>query len=129
MSKEKNLWLLIRENLKHIHLQRIETGMTGAGVPDVNGCGKGKEFWIELKEIHSGNQLTLRPMQISWLAKRASHGGQVFVMARKNNEIKLYHIDSLTGIKELVKSGYKSDALLTLTIPYDWDALTTALLS
>ena len=39
MAKEKNLWLLIRENLKGVHLQRIETGMTGAGVPDVNGCG------------------------------------------------------------------------------------------
>lgn len=129
MSKEKNLWLLIRENLKQIHLQRIETGMTGAGVPDVNGCAKGKEFWVELKEIHSGNKLTLRPMQISWLAKRASHGGQVFIMARKTNEIKLYHVDSLTGIKDLVKGGYNSDALLTLTIPYDWDALTTALLS
>ena len=129
MAKEKNLWLLLRNNLSQIHLQRIETGMTGAGVPDVNGCAKGKEFWIELKEIHSGNQLTLRPMQISWLAKRASHGGQVFVMARKNDEIKLYHVDSLTGIKDLVKTGYSSDALLTLTIPYDWDALTTALLS
>ena len=129
MAKEKNLWLLIRENLKGVHLQRIETGMTGAGVPDVNGCGWGKEFWIELKEIHSGNKLTLRPMQISWLAKRASHGGQVFVMARKNNEIKLYHIDSLTGIKDLVKGGYSSDSLLTLTIPYDWEALATALLS
>mgnify|MGYP000707654978 FL=1 len=129
MAKEKNLWLLLRTNLPNIHLQRIETGMTGAGVPDVNGCAKGKEFWIELKEIHSGNQLTLRPMQISWLAKRASHGGQVFVMARKNDEIKLYHVDSLTGIKELVKGGYNSDALLTMTIPYDWDALTTALLS
>ena len=129
MAKEKNLWLLLRTNLPYIHLQRIETGMTGAGVPDVNGCAKGKEFWIELKEIHSGNQLTLRPMQISWLAKRASHGGQVFVMARKNDEIKLYHVDSLTGIKELVKGGYNSDALLTMTIPYDWDALTTALLS
>tara|TARA_R110000744_G_scaffold348715_1_gene454328 strand:+ start:149 stop:487 length:339 start_codon:yes stop_codon:yes gene_type:complete len=112
-----------------MHLQRIETGMTGAGVPDVNGCAKGKEFWIELKEIHSGNALTLRPMQISWLAKRASHGGQVFVMARKKNEIKLYHVDSLTGIKDLVKEGYSSPALLTLTIPYDWDALTTGLLS
>ena len=129
MAKEKNLWLLLRDNLEGVHLQRIETGMTGAGVPDVNGCAKGKEFWIELKEIHSGNQLTLRPMQISWLAKRASHGGQVFVMARKNDEIKLYHVDSLTGIKELVKGGYNSDALLTMTIPYDWDALTTALLS
>ena len=129
MSKEKNLWLLIRENLKHIHLQRIETGMTGAGVPDVNGCAWGKEFWVELKEIHSGNKLTLRPMQVSWLAKRAMHGGQVFVMARKNDEIKLYHIDSLTGIKDLVKEGYNHKALVTLTIPYDWDALATALLS
>ncbi len=129
MAKEKNLWLLLRKNLPQIHFQRIETGMTGAGVPDVNGCGKGKEFWIELKEIHAGNKLTLRPMQISWLAKRASHGGQVFVMARKNNEIKLYHIDSLTGIKDLVKEGYSSRSLLTLEIPYDWGALATALLS
>tara|TARA_R110000803_G_scaffold42102_3_gene90352 strand:+ start:1012 stop:1401 length:390 start_codon:yes stop_codon:yes gene_type:complete len=129
MAKEKNLWLLMRTNLPQIHLQRIETGMTGAGVPDVNGCAKGKEFWVELKEIHSGNALTLRPMQISWLAKRASHGGQVFVMARKQDEIKLYHIDSITGIQELVKEGYKSEALVTLKIPYDWDALATALLS
>ena len=129
MAKEKTLWLLLRKNLPQIHFQRIETGMTGAGVPDVNGCGKGKEFWIELKEIHSGNKLTLRPMQISWLAKRASPGGQVFVMARKNNEIKLFHIDSLTGIKDLVKGGYSSNSLLTLTIPYDWEALATALLS
>ncbi len=119
----------MRKNLPDMHLQRIETGMTGAGVPDVNGCAKGKEFWVELKEIHSGNKLTLRPMQISWLAKRASHGGQVFVMARKDNEIKLYHIDSLTGIQELVETGYKHEALLTLTIPYDWGALNTALLS
>tara|TARA_R110000803_G_scaffold46646_1_gene97802 strand:+ start:13413 stop:13802 length:390 start_codon:yes stop_codon:yes gene_type:complete len=129
MAKEKNLWLLMRKNLPDMHLQRIETGMTGAGVPDVNGCAKGKEFWVELKEIHSGNKLTLRPMQISWLAKRASHGGQVFVMARKDNEIKLYHIDSLIGIQELVETGYKSKALLTLTIPYNWGALNTALLS
>ena len=68
-------------------------------------------------------------MQVSWIAKRAMNGGQVFVMARKNDEIKLYHIDSLTGIKDLVKGGYNSDALVTLNIPYDWDALATALLS
>ena len=37
MAKEKNLWLLVRDNLKDFHLQRIETGMTGSGVPDVNG--------------------------------------------------------------------------------------------
>ena len=129
MAKEKNLWLLLRENIKEIHWQRIETGMTGAGVPDVNGCAKSKEFWVELKEIHSGNSLTLRPMQVSWLAKRAMQGGQVFVLARKNNQMKLYHIDGLERAHDLTKHGYKSDALLTLDIPYDWDALYSALLS
>ena len=126
---EKTLYQALKKNLPRVHWQRVETGAISTGVPDVNGCGWGKEFWIELKEIHSGNQLTLRPMQVSWIAKRAMNGGQVFVMARKNDEIKLYHIDGLTGMKELVKGGYKSDALLTLNIPYDWDALTTALLS
>ncbi len=97
--------------------------MTGSGVPDVNGCAKGKEFWIELKEIHSGNSLTLRPMQVAWLSKRAIYGGQVFVLARKNNQIKLFHVDGLERAQELVKGGYKSDSLLTLDIPYEWEAL------
>ena len=129
MAKEKNLWALVRDNLLDFHLQRIETGLTGSGVPDVNGCKKGQEFWIELKEIHSGNSLTLRPMQVSWLVKRAQHGGQVFVLARKNNEIKLFHVDGLEGAQQLVKDGFKSKALLTLTIPYEWEALSSALLS
>ena len=129
MPKESNLWALLRDNLLDFHLQRIETGITGSGVPDVNGCKKGKEFWVELKEIHSGNSLTLRPMQVSWLAKRAMYGGQVFVLARKNNEIKLFHVDGLEGAQQLVKDGFKSKALLTLTIPYEWEALSSALLS
>ena len=103
--------------------------MPCAGVPDVNVWGFGKEFWIELKEIHKGNKLTLRPMQVSWLAKRAMHGGQVFVLARKYDELKLYHIDSLTGIKDLVNEGYSHKALVTLTKPYEWERLTGALLS
>ena len=129
MPKESNLWALLRDNLLDFHFQRIETGMTGSGVPDVNGCKKGKEFWVELKEIHSGNSLTLRPMQVSWLAKRAMHGGQVFVLARKNDVIKLFHVDGLDRAHELVKNGFKSDALVTLTIPYAWEVLSSALLS
>ena len=98
-------------------------------MPDVNGCAKGKEFWVELKEIHSGNALTLRPMQVAWLGNRAAHVVQVFVLDRKNAELKLYHIDSLTGVQELMKGGYNSPALLTLNVPYDWGALSSALLS
>ena len=129
MSKEKNLWALVRDNLLGFHLQRIETGLTGSGVPDVNGCKKGQEFWIELKEIHSGNSLTLRPMQVAWIAKRAQYGGQVFVLARKNEVIKLFHVDGLLGAKELIDEGFKKKALVKLVPPYDWEALTAALLS
>jgi hypothetical protein len=32
-----------------VHFQRIETNV-GLGVPDVNGCGDGVEFWLELKQ-------------------------------------------------------------------------------
>ena len=131
MAREKDLWLLLKNNLTDIHFQRIETGLTGSGVPDVNGCAKGKEFWIELKEIHRGKSLTLRPMQVAWMAKRSAVGGQVFVLARKQDVIKLYHIDGLSGAKELQENpkGFYQKSLVTLIKPYEWGNLYSALLS
>ena len=131
MAREKDLWLLLKNNLPDIHFQRIETGLTGSGVPDVNGCAKGKEFWIELKEIHRGKSLTLRPMQVAWMAKRSAVGGQVFVLARKQDVIKLYHVDGLSGAKELQENpkGFYQNSLITLIKPYEWGNLYSALLS
>ena len=44
MAKESQLWTLVKENLpKDAHVQRIETGLTGKGVPDLNYCLNGKE--------------------------------------------------------------------------------------
>ena len=131
MAKEKDLWLLLKNNLTDIHFQRIETGLTGSGVPDVNGCAKGKEFWIELKEIHRGKSLTLRPMQVAWMAKRSAVGDQVFVLARKQDVIKLYHVDGLSGAKELQENpkGFYQKSLVTLIKPYEWGNLYSALLS
>ena len=131
MAKEKDLWLLLKNNLTDIHFQRIETGLTGSGVPDVNGCAKGKECWIELKEIHRGKSLTLRPMQVAWMAKRSAVGGQVFVLARKQDVIKLYHVDGLSGAKELQENpkGFYQKSLVTLIKPYEWGNLYSALLS
>ena len=131
MAREKALWLLLKNNLTDIHFQRIETGLTGSGVPDVNGCAKGKEFWIELKEIHRGKSLTLRPMQVAWMAKRSAVGGQVFVLARKQDVIKLYHVDGLSGAKELQENpkGFYQKSLVTLIKPYEWGNLYSALLS
>tara|TARA_A200000113_G_scaffold22661_1_gene19469 strand:- start:6788 stop:7183 length:396 start_codon:yes stop_codon:yes gene_type:complete len=131
VAREKDLWLLLKNNLTDIHFQRIETGLTGSGVPDVNGCAKGKEFWIELKEIHRGKSLTLRPMQVAWMAKRSAVGGQVFVLARKQDVIKLYHVDGLSGAKELQENpkGFYQKSLVTLIKPYEWGNLYSALLS
>ena len=131
MAREKDLWLLLKNNLTDIHFQRIETGLTGSGVPDVNGCAKGKEFWIELKEIHSGKSLTQRSMQVAWMAKRSAVGGQVFVLARKQGVIKLFHVDGLSGAKELQENpkGFYQKSLVTLIKPYEWGNLYSALLS
>ena len=131
MAREKDLWLLLKNNLTDIHFQRIETGLTGSGVPDVNGCAKGKEFWIELKEIHRGKSLTLRPMQVAWMAKRSAVGGQVFVLARKQDVIKLYHVDGLSGAKELQENpkGFYQKSRVTLIKPYEWGNLYSALRS
>ena len=120
MAKESQLWTLVRQHLpKDAHVQRIETGLTGKGVPDLNYCLHGKEIWVELKSIE-GNKSQLSPFQIAWLHKRTKAGGNCFVLIRKNKEIKLYQPENLT---ELQKLSWKDDPIITLTVPYDWEAL------
>ena len=86
MAKESQLWTLVKENLpKDAHVQRIETGLTGKGVPDLNYCQNGKEIWIELKSI-DGNKSQLSPFQIAWLYNRMKAGGKCFVLIRKKKE-------------------------------------------
>ena len=124
MPKEASLWGLVKDHMpKEIHSQRIETGGTGKGVPDVNYCHEGKEVWIELKSI-DGLKSELSPFQMAWLFNRSKVGGNCFVLIRKNNskekEIKLFHIKDMT-IKELGKLNWKTEASYTLRTPYDWE--------
>ena len=119
MPKESLLWKQLRDNLPKVHWQRIETGITGAGVPDVNGCLDGKEVWVELKRV-KGRQIGLRPMQIAWLATRTKYGGRGYVLAKKDKTIKLYSVDSLEQIKSLT---WDSSPLVELQSPFKWDRL------
>ena len=59
--------------------QAIEA-TTGAGIPDVNACYKGIEFWLELKLFKSKSVL-IRPAQNAWAYRRRHAGGLVFLMA------------------------------------------------
>jgi hypothetical protein len=73
---------LVRVHLPMVHWQSIETGGTGRGVPDSNGCFRGTEFWVEFKQT-TGWQVTVRPEQIAWLHRRARAGGRTFILLRR----------------------------------------------
>ena len=77
---EAKLWQDVKKALKDAHLVRIENKV-GPGIPDVNGCYKGIEFWLELKVI-KGNSLQLSKFQKAWIYERTRVGGKVFVLAR-----------------------------------------------
>lgn len=124
MTKESQLWTLVKQHIpKDVHVQRIETGLTGKGVPDVNYCQKGKEIWIELKSIQ-GNKSQLSPFQIAWLHNRTKAGGNCYVLIKKKKEIRLFKPKTLKEYKEL---NWNSPYVLHTIPPYDWPHLFSAI--
>lgn len=100
---EKDFWKEIRDHLPDVHWQRIETGQTGGGIPDLNGCWKGREAWIELK-VHP-NKLT--PMQDNWIRKRREARGIAIVAVRYPEAMILADGDNM---------GH-------FPMPFDWPAI------
>jgi Holliday junction resolvase len=68
--------------LPEVHWLTVETSATEGGVPDMNGCCTGIEFWIEMK-VTSGWTVSLRPQQIGWLMRRCRVGGRAFIAVRR----------------------------------------------
>ena len=89
-KQESKLYQELRKALPNVHFQRIETNV-GLGIPDVNGCCKGIEFWLELK-VSSGTALRLSKFQKSWIIRRGREGGRVFILRKALSEraLKLY---------------------------------------
>lgn len=65
---------------KGIFVQRIESGETGKGIPDLFVITKGTPMWIELKRVHgtcsnkSFVEIPWRPGQQAWLNDVQSRG-------------------------------------------------------
>ena len=76
-KRESKLWQRIKKHITKPHLIRVESN-TINGIPDINGCWKGKEFWVELKSDRVGYP-KLSKWQISWINKRIKHGGIVII--------------------------------------------------
>jgi len=73
---------IFRRRLPRADWLSVETGLTEQGVPDMNGCLGGVEFWIENKTTH-GWTVPLRPAQVGWILRRYRSGGRVFIAVRR----------------------------------------------
>lgn len=73
---------LMPEALMQFDWQRIESAITGGGIPDLNYCWRGLEGWVECKRTTAW-AVNLDPKQVAWLTRRARHGGRVFIAVRR----------------------------------------------
>lgn len=77
-----NLRSIFQKHLPDAHWQGVETFSTGQGVPDMNGCLHGVEFWIENK-VTSGWAVNFEMGQVAWAERRVRAGGRVFLAVRR----------------------------------------------
>lgn len=74
---------LFQKHLPKFDWQRIESGGTGLGIPDLNFCHKGMEGWIENKLVANGEKITFQEGQVAWHERRVRHGGRCFIAVRR----------------------------------------------
>jgi hypothetical protein len=84
-----------------IHWQAIETGSTGRGIPDLNGCFRSFEIWIECKKADHW-AVEVQPEQVGWAERRVRAGGTVFCAVRRlpNDELWLLRHEALRKLRE-----------------------------
>ena len=87
-TPEAKLWrsfkdgmLSLKKEGYEILLDRIESGMTGRGIPDVHMTDRHLgDCWIELK-VARGNKVHITALQVDWLTRRAALGCRTRIMA------------------------------------------------
>lgn len=85
------------------HAQRIESRLTGSGIPDWNYCVKGVDGWIEAKYIAEWpkrKDTTVRLTKYTaeqrlWLWERDRAGGRAFLVVQVGNEYFIF--DAITA--------------------------------
>ena len=104
MSKkpETVFWEEIRYNIKNVHFQRIEN-LIGLGIPDVNCCTQGCEFWLELR-VGDGRFPDLSKYQIAWHYRRYVVGGKSFILQKslRRGQLELFEGGQVSDIVNAV---------------------------
>lgn len=113
MSEARFRIRLVRELRELGHIQPIES-VTGPGIPDLNGCIEGVDFWIELKYFKKWPKKNfkskLSEYQKLWLRTRWKNGGQAYYLAQIEKDYLLIsgkyamQLDELT-VEEVIQQG------------------------
>ena len=101
-----------------MHWQRIETGQLQQGVPDVNACFGGHEFWLELK-VAKGDRVSLSPFQIAWHTRRANAGGRSWILVAHSSS-KALTLHRGGDALRIMEEGLSSSVAFTYHAPIDW---------
>lgn len=120
-KRESKLWQRIKKNITKPHFIRVESN-TINGIPDINGCWSGKEFWIELKSDKVGYP-KLSKWQIAWINKRIKHGGVVIICNETllEKSLKLYRPLSAIRDPRLLKPSF------VFSFPVKWPTVQDAI--
>ena len=117
---ERELWKRVKTNLADAHWVRVESPGT-PGVPDLNGCLRGVEIWVELKVVR-GRKVALRPAQVAWMVSRGRAGGRSWIVARVERTEEIWIWPGCEAL-EVASRGLDVEPLLRVAKPYPWSAV------
>jgi hypothetical protein len=107
-----------RAHLPAVHWSSIESGLTEPGVPDLNGCVEGVDFWVENKKTKAW-AVQVQSVQVGWHLRHTKDGGRTFFAIRRMAKVgprkaaadELYIVDGMFA-RELMKSGLKGTPII-----------------
>ena len=123
-NPETKLWSALRDGTMamDVHWTRVEAWSL-PGVPDVNGCLDGIDFWVELKVLTTKSDKKFpkwRPHQIAWQTSRSSVGGCVWNLVHHLSSGRLYFLSGLNLAKRLM-DGDEGNYDGWVDMPTDYD--------
>lgn len=119
---ETRAYKRLKAYYKKAHWQRFES-WSGVGVFDANACFKGREIWVECKEVKPPKKLTdnwvvkpkVRPSQIAWQALKEKAGGNTYIAIMVGQE--MYIVPGCMIVE--LKAGVKLRHIKMFNIPIE----------
>lgn len=135
---EKNFQKTTRRNMKKAGRtwQRIETGLTGEGVPDTYFCINGSSGWIESKYINAYPKRETTPIKIklsgnqeAWLSTHDKAGGRGFVFLQIGRDYYLFNKNWNKLVKGLLLQDLQEESIGFWKNAVNWEEFTSLLIN